>query len=313
MEAKKGNLFFLIILLSIIAADIVLPFIFHFLKVPYYMSSFFLEIIALLIPALIYLTIRKKPFKETLRLNPISIQSLLLLVVVVILSEPIMSFLNIFSQAFFHNYVSDSLKMMEGVPYLVFVGVIAVTPAICEEMVMRGIVLSNYKKVDIKIAAIMNGFLFGVFHLGPQQFFYAFALGVIFAYVVEITDSIFSSMFCHFLINGFSATVAWIASRVHITAANSNIQFSSLPLGQKLGYLIFFFILVVIFTPLLILVLKELDRMNGYKLHKRELAVKAYSDTAAVKEKVMTWHIYLVIFLYIAFLAVVTMLGGNRV
>ena len=312
MEAKKGNLFFLIILLSIIATDIALSIVVHFLEVPYYMRSFFLEIIALLIPALIYLKIRKKPFKETLRINAISIQSLLLLVVVVILSEPIMAFLNIFSQAFFHNYVSDSLKMMEGVPYFVFLSVIAVTPAICEETVMRGIVLSNYKKVDIKVAAIMNGFLFGVFHLGPQQFFYAFALGVIFAYVVEITDSIFSSMFCHFLINGFSATVAWITSRAHITATQSNIQFSSLPIGQKLGYLIFFFMLVVIFTPLLFMILKELDRVNGYKLYKRELSVKAYKDTSP-KEKVMTWHIYFIIFIYVAFLAVVTLLGGNRI
>lgn len=309
MEAKKGNRFFLIVLITIIAAQFLLPKVLHILNVSYIMSSFLLEVIALLIPSLIYLKVRKKSFKETLRINPISIQSILILILVVILSEPIMAFLNVFSQCIFHNYVSDSLNMMKGVPYLALLGVVAITPAICEETVMRGIILSNYKKVDIKIAAIMNGFLFGLFHLGPQQFFYAFALGVIFAYLVEITNSIFSSMFCHFLINGFSVTLTWLVMKFNIGATQKNADFSTQPLNVKLTYLIFLFVLVAIFTPLLVMVLKELDRVNGYRLNKRKLAIAGN----ITKEKVMTWHIYLVMLLYVAFLVVVTLLGGNRV
>ena len=51
----------------------------------------------------------------------------------------------------------------------------------------------------------MSGLIFGLMHLNFNQFSYGFALGVIFAAVVEASGSIYASMAIHFLINFQSA------------------------------------------------------------------------------------------------------------
>jgi len=47
----------------------------------------------------------------------------------------------------------------------------------------------------------MNGLFFGIIHLNPQQFSYAFVLGVIFAYMVYYTRSIWAGILPHFIFN----------------------------------------------------------------------------------------------------------------
>jgi hypothetical protein len=75
---------------------------------------------------------------------------------------------------------------------------------------MRGVILGNYKHVSIKKAALMNGLMFGILHLNINQFVYAFVLGVVMAYIVYYTGSIFPSMLLHFCINGISAFASWV-------------------------------------------------------------------------------------------------------
>lgn len=86
--------------------------------------------------------------------------------------------------------------------YLLFI-TIAVFPAIFEELVMRGIVLDGYREKSIHVAAFMNGLLFGMFHMNFFQFAHTFIAGIVMTYVVRITGSIVSSMFIHFINNGF--------------------------------------------------------------------------------------------------------------
>ena len=92
------------------------------------------------------------------------------------------------SSMFFPNLISKVVFEMNSLPLITKLAVIALTPAICEEITVRGIFLSGYKKVDIKISALMSGLIFGILHMNMQQFFYAFALGVLLAYLVHITN-----------------------------------------------------------------------------------------------------------------------------
>lgn len=82
--------------------------------------------------------------------------------------------------------------------------VIALTPAICEEVFMRGAVLSGHRNVKLWKAAILNGVLFGLFHNNFGQLFYATAFGIILTFVVVLTDSIYPSIIMHFIMNGLS-------------------------------------------------------------------------------------------------------------
>ena len=312
METKQSNLFFLFIFILLILGQIFLPTLFTILKVPQYLWTTFIEFGILFIPSILYIVLSKKSIRKTLRLNPISIKSILLVIVIGIVAQPLMMLLGTLSQLFFHNYVADALNQLNSLGYLTMMAMIAVTPAICEETVMRGVVLSGYRKVDIKKAALLNGLLFGLFHLGPQQFFYAFALGIVFVYLVEVTNSIFSSMLCHFVINGLQTTLSWGAARFVTKAAEKAPAFANLPINSIISTLTVLLLGTAIFTPILVLVVKALDTENGGRLKKRRIDV-ASAREESIKNKVMNWPVYAIIALYFGFLILVQIISKSRI
>ena len=81
---------------------------------------------------------------------------------------------------------------------------IALVPCILEETVYRGVFYNEYSKVSPWKGILLSGFLFGIIHGNLNQFSYAFAMGVIFALLIEATNSILASMIVHFFINATS-------------------------------------------------------------------------------------------------------------
>lgn len=87
--------------------------------------------------------------------------------------------------------------------------VVAVLPAICEELLFRGII---YKGIEnngksVKRAIILSGILFGFMHMDFIRMVPTALLGIGFAYVLYKGGSIFLCMLMHFLNNGFIVLV----------------------------------------------------------------------------------------------------------
>jgi len=310
LETRNSNLFFLVIIILLILGEIFLPGLLYSFKIPQYMWTVYIEFGILFIPSILYIVISGKSIKEILRLNPISMKSVLMIIVIGVIAQPLMMFLGTLSQLVFPNKVADALKELNSLGYLAMIALIAVTPAICEETVMRGVVLSGYRKVDIKKAALMNGLLFGLFHLGPQQFLYAFALGAVFVYLVEITNSIFASMLCHFVINGLQTTLSWATLKLVKATTEKTPQFSSMPVISIISTLTILLIAAAIFTPLLVMVVKELDIENGGRLKKRQVSIAA-DKWEFNGNKVMNWPVYTTIILYFGFFILVQILSKS--
>lgn len=165
------------------------------------------EYIVLLIPALIYILVTRQSPKEVFRLNKLSWVDAFIVVVIAFLSQPIASFLSQVTGLFFDNPVAQAFEILKTIPYPTMLFMMAITPAICEEAVTRGIVLHGYNKGSMLKAALINGLVFSILHLDPQQSLYTFVLGVLFAYLVRITNSIWASVLCHFTFNGIQVTL----------------------------------------------------------------------------------------------------------
>ena len=88
--------------------------------------------------------------------------------------------------------------------------VVAVVAPLCEETLNRGFVLAGYRQMGFGKAILFVGLLFGLFHLYPFRFAYTFLLGMVLAYLVLTTGSIFSSMSAHFGFNLLGALSPWI-------------------------------------------------------------------------------------------------------
>jgi sodium transport system permease protein len=93
-------------------------------------------------------------------------------------------------------------------PLWVVLLAVAVTPAICEELFFRGVVLSGLSRLGMWPAIAISALLFGLAHASIYRLLPTFALGLILGYVVWKTGSIVTSMIVHALNNGL---VAWLA------------------------------------------------------------------------------------------------------
>ncbi len=88
--------------------------------------------------------------------------------------------------------------------------VIAVAPAICEEMLFRGMIFHSMKdKYRITVAIAVVATLFGVYHMSLVKFIPTGLLGLVLCYAVYITDSIYPAMLMHFINNGLSVLISY--------------------------------------------------------------------------------------------------------
>ncbi len=93
--------------------------------------------------------------------------------------------------------------------------VVAVAPAICEELLFRGFLLSSLEnKLKPKNAIIIVALLFGVFHMSIVKFFTTALLGYVFAYLAHKSQSIIPGMIMHFINNGLSCIVMFYPEKV---------------------------------------------------------------------------------------------------
>ncbi|MBM6839676.1 CPBP family intramembrane metalloprotease, partial [Clostridium saudiense] len=100
------------------------------------------HIIIFIVPAIIYLLITKQSPKKVLRLNKIHIKDILIVVCLAFVCQPIMTFFSLISQFFFENEIGNFVGQIVSTPYWILLLLIAVLPAITEEITIRGIVLS---------------------------------------------------------------------------------------------------------------------------------------------------------------------------
>ena len=78
----------------------------------------------------------------------------------------------------------------------------AVVPAVCEEILFRGVILTNLIPFGRGTAILASGILFGLMHGNIMQFFYTALLGVVLGYIYVRTRSLWLCMLIHFVNNG---------------------------------------------------------------------------------------------------------------
>jgi len=99
------------------------------------------------------------------------------------------------------------------------IGLIAATPAICEELLFRGYVQKNFSRGLMPVLSItLTGFIFGAFHLNIFEFLPLVVLGIYISYLRFQSDSIYVSMSAHFINNFFSIVILLLTVNNNIDA-----------------------------------------------------------------------------------------------
>ncbi len=205
-KTAKLNLTFLILAVFSIGGSYVYALLTKNMELSVYADLIVAQLL-ILIPVWGYTAKEHINLHREIRHRRLGIGALLCLVGITLLSMPLLSFLNLLSSMFAPNAAASLATQMVGGPGWMNILFLAVIPAVSEEFVFRGIFFHGYRNHGFWKAALISGLIFGLMHLNFNQFSYGFALGVIFAAVVEASGSIYASMVIHFLINFQSAQV----------------------------------------------------------------------------------------------------------
>lgn len=260
----KVDLYFLIVLvLSIVGPMFVTPMLYRMGIIPP-LVLMAVHIIFFIVPAIIYIFVTKSNYKRVFSFKKPKGKDIFYSVLIAALALPVMTFFSYISSLFSTNEVAIALEQMRSYPLWLMILVVGVTPAITEELTMRGIVLSGFEFKSKNVAAVMTGIMFGILHLNAHQFLYATVMGIILAYVVRATGSIFLSMIMHFLINTFNLIQQRIMSEgikpEDLLHSINNVN--TLATGIKVELFLYYLVLAVVASFLIIYLIRKMEKRN---------------------------------------------------
>ena len=168
-------------------------------------------------------------------------------------SEMVNSFKNLFDSL---NELVDktygNLLKADSIPemFLVII-VIAIVPAICEEIMFRGYIQRSFEfKMKPVCAVLITAIFFGVYHFNPYGLFPLIVLGFYFGFAAYISKSLIVPIFLHFL-NNFGAVI------LYFIIGDDELISTDVTDSTGLEANIFLFFLLVLLFTIVIFVIKK--------------------------------------------------------
>lgn len=229
----------------------------------------------LLFPVFILNYLRSTDFKNTFRIQKPTTSIFFLSIVGILIIQPFLQvylFLQnklVYSIPFAQDLIQKLKELSDmfeqttlqlvsshSIPEFIFiVFVIALTPAVCEEFLFRGLIFKNVERAVRPMSAIfLTGFLFAVFHFNPFEIVPLILLGFYLTFVTYHSGSIFTSMACHFLNNFISALSIFIFGKESISEPSVS--------GMELINFIILGIISLIFFIVILLAIKKINSMK---------------------------------------------------
>ena len=246
---KKINIFAPVLFGFYIIASILFSRIIYFNRIalPLWLNLIISQCI-LLIPALIYVLVMKIDIIKCIPYRKIKLSDAVSSLLIGYCLVPLVLLINVISSVFATNYLNSSTTEISQYPFVIQLLLMAFLPTIAEEFVFRGLFYHSYKKNGILGAAILSGVIFGAIHLNINQFCYACVMGMVFALMVEITGSMFSSMLAHFAVNSYSIIMLKLVSMSGISVQTE--QASQQMMSQYSGVIILLQIAILAVTAI---------------------------------------------------------------
>lgn len=286
-KARRTNLFFLgLIVFYIIACFFFIPMI----PDKYLNNNFGIIISQMIIavPGLAYIIGAKGRPLMSIRFKRIGFLNVILLILFTLFMVPTVSFINALSMMFVKNHMAEQLAGMNKNPFWLNIILIALIPAVVEEMTFRGLLYCGYRDSTIRRAVFASAFLFGLFHMNINQFCYAAFMAVIFALLYEATGSIFSTIIVHFSFNANSLILQKLFDfyeEVVNNLAKKNVDlqefaesnsktvtsFTSYPVLDKVYMLVILFVCAVMTGAIAVVIFKVLAQRFHRENHVRQI------------------------------------------
>ncbi|MGD9901073.1 MAG: lysostaphin resistance A-like protein [Spirochaetales bacterium] len=178
-----------------------------------------------------YNAIKKIDWKMATKINvPIKFKQILVLILIALatlfLFSPLINLVDYLIGLTGYSTTGElpfDLTTVDGL--LVGLFAFAFLPAVFEELLFRGIVFNGLKKLGIKKAIIFSALIFALMHLSIEQTVYQIIIGVLLAYAVYVTGSLWSSIVLHF-VNNFVIIMITFYYEASGIGTNTTLSFS---------------------------------------------------------------------------------------
>lgn len=281
---KRGNIFALALICFSTIAVLIISFTIAFMEIDADKASLAViviqDLIILLLPVLFYCFVTHTKLLEIIPHEKLSLKNALYVILLTILISPIILVVSSITTLFYSSYENNAamFSIIDGLPMGLCILALAVMPALFEELAFRGVILSNYKSVNLLKAAFVSGLFFGLFHMDFYQMPYALVAGVFFSFLVRYTNSIYASVLSHFLIN----VTQVIPTKILFVLRGSseiNRQLELLQTSDSYGTIITGVFFTLIATPLLIITFKRFMEHNKNHKLDYELSITQTDNT----------------------------------
>lgn len=208
------------------------------------------QILAIFIPAFIFARLLKVDseyrMKDVLKLRPIDRKHVLLCILIgcavqavsILINAPIAYLIS----RFFGNLppqVIDATASTNG--FFINIIIAALLPAICEEILFRGVIMTSQKNYGFG-AILISAVYFTLMHHDISSFLGILLLGIVLGMATELTGSVYAAMIVHFFNNAFVFILQWL---------HGNLK-------DFIGVDTFYFLIGLIGIPILIYGLRKL-------------------------------------------------------
>lgn len=139
---------------------------------------------------------------------------------------------------------AETLNNIIGDDFIPVLLIIALAPAICEELMFRGYVLGGLTaKYRLKSGILVSAVIFGLYHMSASKFLTTTLLGVLLCYIASVSGSILPGMLMHFINNALACIVMFYPekiSKIFPLMAKDKIGISDMMLLAAAGIMLVF-------------------------------------------------------------------------
>ncbi|MBQ7318879.1 MAG: CPBP family intramembrane metalloprotease [Clostridia bacterium] len=195
-----------------------------------YLSIILLQMLIFLVPAVVFCKLRGNDFTHRLQLRMFRPSHILLLITALLVMISGCLLIGIYTGGLessrdgfvlYDTFSADTTRGAGAVLYRLLA--FAALPALCEELVFRGIVCASLEERGTVCMVAFSSLYFGMLHFHPAQLpVYMFA-GIVLCLVLFITRSLVASMVVHFLYNVFGLFGQTALSRFHAYTGNDEM------------------------------------------------------------------------------------------
>lgn len=167
--------------------------------------------------------------------------------------------------------------------FMLSVLLLCIIPAICEELLFRGIILTSFRNKSEKFALFMSALCFCLIHASPQQTILQFVMGLILGYTYIKSNSLIAPILIHFTNNFIVILFNYIQTINKVP--QTEISFSVGGGFLAVLYAIIACLLVVCLIILLNYYYKKKNKQNSYVFNFEKKYFKNINNECITEDK----------------------------